>query len=338
MNSKKMRMVALMLLICFTGVLFAGCGSTTKPAVNNEQQLKKVKVAISTWTGFGPLFIARDKGFFKKHGIDLDINVIEGMAERKQALAGKQVDSLAITFDTATTVVDNGVPIKIIWALADSYGADGLIVKQDVNSVQDLKGKTVAFDAATASHILLTAILEKNNMTEKDFNVVQMTPGDAGAAFVAGKVDAALSWEPWLSKAQNGKILVTSKDFPGMIVDTIALREDFVKENPDVPQKIVDAMKEAMTWYYASPENTAEGNKIMAQGFKESVEEFNKGIKTVKLYNYDENVKMFGDAQNPGVFYSTMQRAADLYYNAKKINSKPDPKNVIDSSYLKNAQ
>ena len=76
----------------------------------------------------------------------------------------------------------------------------------------------------------------------------------------------------------------------------------------------------------------------MAQGFKESVEEFNKGIKTVKLYNYDENVKMFGDAQNPGVFYSTMQRAADLYYNAKKINSKPDPKNVIDSSYLKNAQ
>lgn len=334
----KVRLGAILVLIVFAAGIFAGCGSSKQPAASKEQPLQKVRFAVSTWSGFGPLFMARDKGFFKEQGLDVEITIIEGMAERKQALASKSLDGLAITFDTATTIIDNGLPLKIMWALADSYGADGLIVKPEINSVQDLRGKTVAFDGATASHILLTAILEKNGMTEKDIKPLQMTPGDAGAAFVAGKIDAALTWQPWLSKATNGKVLATSKEFPGMIVDTIALRADFVQNNPSVPQKLVNAMAATMKWYYANSANTAEGNKIMAKAFGETEPSFTQGLKDLKLFTYEENVKMFGDAAKPGVFYSTMQRAADLYFNAKKINSKPDPKTVIDSSYLKNVK
>ncbi len=333
MKFKYSRILAILLVLIFTVGLLAGCGGSQKePAATKP--LKKVKVAFSTWTGFGPLFIARDKGFFKKNGLDVEISVIEGLAERKQALAGKKVDSLAITFDTATTVVDAGVPVKIVWALADSFGADGLVVKPEINSVTELKGKTVAFDEATASHILLTAIFEKYGMSEKDVKVIQMTSGDAGAAFVAGKIDAALTWEPWLSKAKSGKVLVTSKEFPGMIVDTIALHADFVKANPEVPQAMVNAMAEAMDWYYANAKNTEEGNKIMAKGFKTEFKEFVGGLKTVKLYNFKENVAMFGTAAKPGKFYQTMNRAAELYYNAKKIKTKPDPKTIIDTTYL----
>jgi len=333
----KMRLLTIFVLVAFAIGMLAGCSSEKKSSTA-QKDLQKVRLAISTWSGFGPLFIAREKGFFAEQGLDVDIKIIEGLAERKQALASKNLDGLAITFDIAATVVDNGLPVKIIWALADSYGADGLLVKPEINSVQDLKGKTVAFNYGTASHILLTAILEKNGMTEQDIKPLQMTAGDAGAAFVAGKIDAALTWEPWLSKAQNAKVLASSKDFPGMIVDTIALRADYVQNNPAVPQKIVNAMAKAMKWYYANKENTAEGNKIMAKAFGVDVNEFTQGLETIKLYNYEENVEMFGTPEKPGVFYNTMERAAELYLKAKKINKKPDPKEVIDPSYLKNVK
>jgi transcriptional regulator with XRE-family HTH domain len=106
----------------------------------------------------------------------------------------------------------------------------------------------------------------------------------------------------------------------------------------DNVQKIANALAAAMKWYYASPENTAEGNKIMAKAFNVPEAEFTQGLKDLKLFNNEQNVKMFGDAEKPGAFYDTMQRAADLYFNAKKINSKPDPKTIIDSSYLKNVK
>lgn len=332
-----MRLIAAVTVMLFAVVLVAGCGSS-QPQQANAPKTKKVKIAISTWSGFGPLFIARDKGFFKKHGVDMDIEYIQGLAERKQALAGKKIDSLAITFDIVSQTASAGLPLKVVWALADSAGGDGILVKDGINSIQDLKGKNVAFDYGTAAHVFLTSVLDKAGMTEKDIKMVQMTGGDAGAAFVSGKIDAAVTWEPWLSKATKetkGKALVTSKDFPGLIVDTIAFHEDFAKANPEVVQGVVAAMKEAMEWYAT---NQDEGNKIMAQGLKISEQEMKENLQVVKLINYQDNVKMFGDADKPGVFYTNMQKIIDLYYDKKIITSKPDPKVIIDTSYLKKAK
>lgn len=337
---RKKNCVAAKILALLTACLLAvtmlvGCGGPQQAA--GTTKLKPVKIAISTWSGFGPLFIARDKGFFQKYGLDVDIQLIQGLAERKQALAGKKVDGLPATFDIVTQTVAAGVPMKIIWALADSAGGDGILVKNDINSVADLKGRTVAFDYGTASHVFLTTVLDRAGMTEKDIKMVQMTSGDAGAAFVGGKVDAAVTWEPWLSKAtkeSNGKVLVTSKEVPGLIVDTIAFREDYAQANPDVLQAMVKAMKDAMDWYAANPD---EGVKIMAKGFNIPEEEMRENLKVIKLLNYQDNVKMFGTADKPGVFYNTMQRIVDLYYDKKIIPSKPDPRTIIDPSFLQKA-
>ncbi|EAX48836.1 Substrate-binding region of ABC-type glycine betaine transport system [Thermosinus carboxydivorans Nor1] len=278
MSKKWFKLTAILTLMLFVVVFAAGCSSGQQPQQAAAPKTKQVKIAISTWSGFGPLFIARDKGFFKKYGIDMDIQMIQGLAERKQALAGRKVDGLAITFDIVSQTVAAGLPVKVIWALADSAGGDGILVKSGINSVQDLRGKEVAFDYGTVSHVFLTMVLDKAGMTEKDIKIVQMTGGDAGAAFVSGKIDAAVTWEPWLSKAtkeSKGKVLATSKDFPGLIVDTIAFHADFAKENPDVLQGVVNAMKDAMDWYAANPD---EGNKIMAQGLKISEQEMKENL------------------------------------------------------------
>src|ERR1022692_1391245 len=79
-----------------------------------------------------------------------------------------------------------------------------------------------------------------------EFKLIQaMEPDVAGAAFLAGRIDAAVTWEPWLSKARTrpgGKVLLTSADVPGIIVDVVTVRDGFAKASADVPGIIVDVV------------------------------------------------------------------------------------------------
>ena len=78
-----------------------------------------------------------------------------------------------------------------------------------------------------------------------------MSGGDAGAAFVAGKVDAAVTFQPWLSKAEGtdfGHTIINSKSSPGVIVDTFAMKKDYVKAHPEVAKAIVRGWYDALAF------------------------------------------------------------------------------------------
>ncbi|BCV20277.1 ABC transporter substrate-binding protein [Moorella sp. Hama-1] len=339
-------LIALVLVLALAGLILAGCGGGNKQQVtgqqagdsSQEQKLTPVKITMTTWSGYGPLFLARDKGFFKKHGLDVQLIVIQGLGERKQALAGNQVDGIATTLDIETQIVAAGIPLKQIWALDDSYGGDGILAKPEIKTIKDLKGKNVAYDFGTASHILLLSILAKNGMTEQDINHVQMSASDAGSTFVAGKVDAAVTWEPWLSKAvkeNKGNLLATSKETPGLIMDTVALRSDWADKHPEALQAMVDALAEAMQYWES---NKADANAIMAKGLGIKVEEFTSNLETLRLFNLAQNKEMFGTADKPGTLYTSLQQAIDFGFNNKVIKSKPDAKAMIDPTFVNKAQ
>lgn len=345
MKRKFSKIVIMLVTAVFAALLLAGCGGGKQQPADNkasssekEQQLIPVRLTMTTWSGYGPLFLARDKGFFKKHGLDVQLIVIQGLGERKQALAGKQVDGIATTLDIVTQIVDAGIPLKQIWALDDSYGGDGILAKPEIKTIKDLKGKNVAYDFGTASHILLLAILAKNGMTEKDINHIQMSASDAGSTFVAGKVDAAVTWEPWLSKAikeNKGNLLATSKETPGLIMDTVALRSDWAEQHPKALQAMVDALAEAMQYW---ENNKTEANAIMAKGLGIKQEEFESNLETLRLFNLAQNKEMFGTLDKPGPLYTSLQQAVDFGYNNKVIKSKPDVKSMLDPTYVNNAK
>ncbi|MBE3588479.1 MAG: ABC transporter substrate-binding protein [Thermoanaerobacteraceae bacterium] len=306
----------------------AGSGQQQAAGTDQKQKLDKVRITLTTWAGYGPLFLARDKGFFKEEGLeDVEITVIGGLAERKAALKGNQVDGMATTLDIETTLEAEGVPMKIIWALDDSYGGDGIVAKKDIKSVADLKGKTVALDVGTTSHFFLLNCLEKAGLSDKDIVISQAADaGQAGQAFVAGRVDAAVTWEPWLSrgvKEGNGNLIINSKETPGLIVDAVAFRKDFADSHPREMQAIVNGLAKAMQYF---AENKEDAIKIMAKGLDMKPEGFLDGI---RLYNLEDNRQFYR-----GDMLKTLQKAADFYYDKKVINTKPDVSKMIDGSYL----
>src|SRR6202000_2980157 len=103
-----------------------------------------ITIAHSTWVGYGPLYIARDKGFFKENGVDVDLVIMEDPKDRFPTLMADRIQMIASTLDTALLYMKQPDDYKYVLAVDDSDGGDGIVCNTDIKSLADLKGKQVA--------------------------------------------------------------------------------------------------------------------------------------------------------------------------------------------------
>src|SRR5436190_4420615 len=234
----------------------------------------KVAVGLSGWTGFAPLTLAKEAGIFKKHGLDVDLKKIP-QKDRHLAIASGDVQCAATTVETWVVWNASGVATKQIFQLDKSYGADGMVVRSNIQKIADLKGKTVAASApGTAPYFTLAWFLKKNGLSVKDVTVVNLEPGPAAQAFVAGQNDAAMTYEPYLSTVRaapdKGKIIATTLDYP-MIMDTFGCTPKFLTDNPKAAKALADSYFEAVALI---EKDQAKSYEIMGSDVKQSGEQF----------------------------------------------------------------
>src|SRR6478736_6186343 len=218
-------------------------------AAASQAQETPVAIGLSGWTGFAPLTLASEAGIFKKNGLDVALKKIP-QASRHLAIQSGDIQCAATTVETWVAWNANGVKTKQIFQLDKSYGADGMVVRGGIASIKDLKGKTVAASApGTAPYFTLAWFLKKNGLSVKDVTVVNLEPGPAAQAFVAGQNDAAMTYEPYLSTVrsapQAGKIIATTLDYP-MIMDTVGCTPKFLDDNPKAAKALADSYFDAL--------------------------------------------------------------------------------------------
>ena len=114
------------------------------PAMAQE----KVVLGMSGWTGFAPLSLADKAGIFKKNGVDVELKFMPQPA-RLAALAAGDLNAAATTVDTHV-VWATKVPMVQVLLLDKSNGGDGLVVRNTIQSVKELKGKTIAVEIGRA--------------------------------------------------------------------------------------------------------------------------------------------------------------------------------------------
>ena len=296
-----------------------------------------IKIAHSTWVGYGPLYIARDKGFFKNHGVDVDLTVMEDPKLRFTALRAGQIDVIASTVDTALLYLKKADDFKYVAAIDDSNGGDGIVATKDIKSIKDLKGKKVAVNEGSVSQFYLNVLLAKAGLKESDLQTVNMTAADAGSAFVAKKVDAAVTWEPWLSRgkaSEHGHLLTDSSKTPGLITDVFIVPKEFVAKHKKGLKGIVAAWNEAVAYQRAHPD---EANQIMAKGvggWLKDPKVFAETLPGIKFYGAEDNKKFFGTKANPGPLSRTVKEAIDVWSSHGKIQVKTTPSDLIDYEFV----
>ena len=298
----------------------------------SQAQDTKVAVAISGWTGFAPLTLAKEAGIFKKHGLDVSIKKIP-QKDRHLAIASGDVQCAATTVETWIVWNANGVATTQIFQLDKSYGADGMVVKPNIAKISDLKGKTVAASApGTAPYFTLAWMLKKNGLSPKDVKVVNLEPQAAANAMIAGStdIDAAMTYEPYLSavraKPEAGKIIATTLDYP-MVMDTFGCTPKFLNENPKAAKALTDSYFEAVEMIQKEPKKSFE---IMGADVKQSGEAFAGSAKFLRWQDREANQKFFS-----GEHAAFSKEAADLLLEAGIIKQMPDLAKLADTRFLK---
>jgi NitT/TauT family transport system substrate-binding protein len=289
----------------------------------------KVSIGISGWTGFAPLTLAKEAGIFARNGLDVTIRKIP-QASRHLAIASGDIQCAATTVETWIVWNANGVATTQLFQLDKSYGADGMAVRNNINSIKDIKGKTVAASApGTAPYFTLAWFLKKNGLSVKDVTVVNMEPGPAAQAFIAGQNDVAMTYEPFLSAVRNapqaGKIIATTLDYP-MVMDTFGCTPKFITENEKAVRALVDSYFEALEMIAKEQEKAF---TIMGADVRQTAQQFADSAKYLRWQDRAANKAFFA---GPHAEFS--KEAADLLLELGIIKSVPDLTKLADTRFI----
>lgn len=326
-----MRRLASFVALLVAGALLTGFGHADKA------RAETISIAHSTWVGYGPLYIARDKGIFKKNGVDVDLVVMEDPKERFPTLMADKIQMIASTVDTALLYMKNPDDFQYIVAIDDSNGGDGIVANKDINSVADLKGKNVAVNEGSVSEFYLNVLLQRAGLKETDLNVVNMTASDAGTAFVSKQVDAAVTWEPWLSRGKatdHGHLLVDSSTTPGLITDAIIVKKSWLDSHKKEAEAIVKSWNEAVAYYRANPDESIEIMSKGVGGWLKNPKDFKDTLTGIKFYGADDNKVFFGTKDKPGPLSQTVGDAIKIWAAQGRLQVDTTPDKLIDYEFV----
>ena len=309
--------------------LAAGLAALLAAGTAQAQTPTKVNIGISGWTGFAPLVLAKEAGIFAKNGLDVTIKKIP-QKDRHLAIASGDIQCAATTVETWLVWDAAGNKTKQIFQLDKSYGADGMAVRNATGSIKDLKGKTVAASApGTSPYFALAWFLKQNGMSVKDVTVVNMEPGPAAQAFIAGQNDAAMTYEPYLSavreKPEAGKIIATTLDYP-MVMDTLGCTPKFLAENDAAAAALTKSYFEALDLIKADKDKAF---SIMGADVKQTGEQFGKSAGFLRWSDAEGNKKFFS-----GEWQDFTAKAADLLLEIGLIKTKPDIASLAETKYV----
>jgi len=298
--------------------------------------LAEVKVGYSDWPGWVAWAIAEQKGFFKKHGANVKLVWFANYSDSIAALSSGQVDANCQTWSDTMAPIAKGVPLKAVLVNDNSAGNDAVMAGTKFKSLKDLKGKTIALEEFSVSHFLLATGLTKAGMKPADVKIVNLSAGDAAAAFMSGRVDAATVWNPWVNKIElsgKGKALFTSKEIPGLVPDLLVVQEKSLAANRK------DFVGMVKAWYDVEKfirENPDEAVKIMSKIVGLTPEEYKVFLPGTRFFGPKENLEAFGtDTSTTKTLLGAAPTIVKFLEDNKLIEGKPEFAKALDASLVK---
>lgn len=336
------------LLIAFVGALFisvscAQGGPNTATSSNSSGNAVSglsgppVQLGYSSWAGWWPWAIAEAEGLFEKNGANVNLIWFDGYLESMQALASGQLDGNCQTLNDTIAFAADAVNGEVAVLVNDnSAGNDKVVVSADINSVKDLKGKTVALEEGVVGDFLLNLALEDVGLSRDDVTIKNLETGAAAAAFAAGQADAFTGWVPFWETAltrQGSKELTSSKAFPGAIPDLLVVSQKLIDERPDQVQALVN------TWWDIRAfmeENPQRANEILAKRANLSDEEFETYLAGTRFFTLEDNLEAFTDGgQDMKYMPYAAKRMAAFMVKFEFIPGVPNLAALLDDQFIK---
>jgi NitT/TauT family transport system substrate-binding protein len=329
------------------------------PAVKGVSQYrwdkneKILRFSYNVWAGWLPVIAANhgtkpnpDSIFAKKYGFRVEMVLMDDPVAARDAFAAGEVHTLWGTADMMVLLApelikDSRTSPRIAQQIDWSSGGDGIVVRNTIRSVADLRNKTVTLAQNSPSEYYLTSLLMSAGLRPSDIKVkYTATAFEAAAAFVADKrVDACVSWAPDIynipERVAGTRVLSSTGDANKLIADVYAIRADFSRDHPEIVEGLISGIFEGMDLVKKNPEQAA---KWMADAFDMKPQEVMGMRNDAHPTNFAENVQFFLNSSNPTNFERTWKNAGYIYRELGRINTSVPFDQVMDFSFIQKLQ
>lgn len=266
-----------------------------------------IRIGVVTWGGYagGQYFNegfkpSAESRFKKEYGIDVEFVLNDDVPASLNAWKNGDIDVHWYTIDAMPTIMPElqAFDPVVLWQADWSRGGDAIVVKRGINSVADLKGKTVAVAELTPSHSFLLWLLDAGGLKASDINILaQPSAIEAAAAFKSGQVDAAVVWSPddelSVRAVAGSKILESTRSASNIIADIFFAKRSYVEANRDKLQKLYEGWMRGAAEINGSDASKQKAARILGREMALSEADALGMINNVRLTTHGDNVNFF---------------------------------------------
>ena len=320
--------VVLLLTILLLFSLFRPNRQSSVGAVT-EVDSNELRIGIWRWPGYAPfrvLEVLSKENPELLEGLNLRLVVMEdGIVAARQKLeerdrygahkSSDDIDASMCVVDAHVRTRGEQIPAAVVLKLDESLGADGFVTHQDVETLADLSDQEIGFVANEPPHFLLLAYCQQRNLSLKQLGL-RLRPcsaSEAAANFIDGKYAGAITWEPHLSNARekvDGKLLLTSADLPGEIVDILCVHEDYLERRSENVAKLIRGWFRAVALLESGDPEAIQIAEDFVDPNDEIEMDFVGMCQGMKFASVADNFEFFDEFENqPNQFQQLMRRA-----------------------------
>ncbi|MNB90980.1 putative lipoprotein YiaD precursor [compost metagenome] len=277
---------------------------TSSSNVGNE-----INLSVSEKISWKPILDAngglttQPGSIYDKLGIKVNIKLDNNPDNSSQEFIDNKSNALGYTVNGYSALYrkfqDANVETIMPYIVDSSTGTDGIIVRGNINSVNDFVGKKIGVPYVSSDQAMVIWLMLKSDLPEEQFTqilkentTVYKSVKETAQAFFNGEVDIAGVRQPYLTQAKNTegtKVLFTTKSAKNLIANGIVFRKDFVDSNPEVVTSFIDGAFQALE------ENKGFENVRLQPSFEKSTdEELNAMLTEMKFNNFTDNSNMLG--------------------------------------------
>ncbi len=296
-------------------------------------------MGITTWIGNTPIYIALEKGFFKELGLDLKLQVFETVAKGFPVFLSGQLEGLAPVTSEVVALAAQGGDFRVVLVEDTSVGADVLLARNSIASLQDLKGKKIGAELGGIGHFFVLQILAKAGLAEKDVTIVNVAPDAAAAAFQKGDLEIVYTYSPFSDQAlkaqKDGRVLFSSKQMPTAIADLYVFSTKFIQSNSKAVTAFVEGHFKGLEFLKTNPK---EGLAIMAKQLNITPADLEQQLKGIQMPDLATNVEMLGNPSSNLSLLKPMTELATFLKTTGKVSAAPDMAKFLDPQFVQAIQ
>jgi NitT/TauT family transport system substrate-binding protein len=312
---------------CATAVLaIAACGddddsSGDETAAGGET--KTLRVSYVPYVGAAPFILGIEQGFFEERGLQIEDRQGPAPAPIMAQVVSGQLDVGFTTIPALISAVSGGAPLKAISpfdGIIDPENPQGaILVKQDsgIASPKDLEDKQVGVVALQSElDVLLHEVVERDGGDPSQVESVQIPFPEMNAALDAGRVDAVVNVEPFLTQAkdQGGFEEISYPEVevvPEQAVTAFVASDQFIEENPDTVEQFRAAMEESLQYAADNPEEAQDTMTQVGEIEPDLLKRINLGLIFDPVLD-EESIETFTDLMEKFEFVEDAPPASEL--------------------------